>query len=654
MRLTLIAGLTLRQGERTLEVTRELDNNEYLLEDLLTRRPTVISRSVLLKRIHTGDLQVVGGEHIEATSDKGGWPSVVDLSSLTKRERSLLEYREKYVKALQRKRISRGQRLKIAEEIKIVAWSIGDNKPPSTSAVMLWARNYQTSGMNPLSLVDKHRIRKQPKRVCGAVEQIIWSVLKRSYFTKERHTLRHAYDQLKTALKRAVQDKEIEPAEAQVSYPTLQRRVKEVDLYYSIASREGIFRAREVCRTTFPDGVAQYPLQRVEIDHTPLNWVVICDVSGLPLGRPTLTVMIDAFSGYILGFYLSFYGPGLTSVAGVARNAIMPKDDIVSGLQLEHSWLSHGLADEWVIDNGLEFHSFGFKSIAMALGIDLMYCRVRTPWLKPHVERFFQSLNTLSLAKGRIRKLPPNSIYIDPYQDASITFTDLVAGLVQYIVDVHAHQPNWRKMDTPYNLFDEGIKRCPPAVYPGNFQQLKLAAGMSKELTFSHGGIEMLGLPYGSYEFGPLAKRYGTRLKLLCKWDPDDISELYVRLPDEKSWITAQCRWTQYARGLSYNQHRLIREFRRKQLKSPENEASQLAARIRLHEFWMNVTGRRGSKDALLAGRYVDWTSHKVLNQSNASTEALSSVSAAPTCLIAQEEMIYQEREIPVFESLTF
>lgn len=388
MQFALHSGLMLRDGQRTLELTRELDGREYLLEDVLTRRPIVIKMAELIKRIYEKKYEVVLGDAPVVGKDATQWPAVVDLSALPERDRALLEYRLRYVKALDRLKITRGQRKLIAQAILKTARAAGDKTVPSASAVMLWARNYQTSGMNPLSLLDKHRIRRRLRRTHEGVERILWRALKKSYFTRERHTLRHAHEQLTKALKQAVQQQELDPEDAQVSYATLARRVQDTDLYHRIASREGHARARMVCRTAFPDGVATYPLQRVEIDHTPLNWVVICDRTGLPLGRPTLTLMIDSYSGYVLGFYVSFYGPGLTSVAGVVRNAILPKDEITNGLGLSSRWLSFGIGDEWVIDNGLEFHSFGFKTMAMAMGVDLMFCRVRTPWLKPHVERF--------------------------------------------------------------------------------------------------------------------------------------------------------------------------------------------------------------------------------------------------------------------------
>lgn len=651
MQFALQTGLTLRSGQRTLELTRELPDGEYQLEDVITRRAVVVTVSQLIRRIYSKEYQVVLGGAPEGQAANRKVVSVLDLSSLKAHERQELERRLDYVKGMHRQGISKGQRKKIEAAIAKLAKSKNE-ECPSPTTVMLWMRKYEASGKNALALVDKHRMRKKINRLTDTVEQVIWKVLKKYYLTTAKNSIKFTHDQLQVALKREVAAGQLQVEEAQVSYPTLARRVDSIDVYARVSAREGVNRARMVCRAAFPDGVASYPYQRVEIDHTPLNWVVICDRTGLPLGRPILTVMIDAYSGYILGFYLSFYGPGLTSVCGVVRNSILPKAELLAGLNLQNDWLSMGLGDEWVIDNGLEFHSFGFKTMAMSLGVDLMYCRVRTPWLKPHVERFFSTLNTLTLMKGRISKTVANVSRIDPYRDASITFSDLVRGLLMFVVDVHPHQPNWRKMAMPYELFAEGIQRCPPATFPGSMEQLTLAAGMAKNLTLHQGGIGFYGLPYGSYAFKDIVDKYGpTQKKLLCKLDPDDISTMKVLDPDGMTWHDAVCRWPEYARGLSFNQHRLIRSFAKADLNSTDRQEALLASRQRLHEHWLEATNHRGRADALLAARYADVTSHKVLT-SPKSTPLLP-LSESKKITVPTEYRI-SEREIPEFESLSF
>ncbi len=393
---------------------------------------------------------------------------------------------------------------------------------------------------------------------------------------------------------------------------------------------------------------AAYPLQRVEVDHTILDWVVVCDRTGVPLGRPTLTVAVDAFSGYLLGFYISFYGPGVTSVSGVLRNTIESKDELTTALKLKNRWLSHGLADEWLLDNGLEFHANVFKAMCWELGIDMTYCRVRTPWLKPHVERFFANFKWLTLTSGRVRKKKTNVVDPDPYKDAAISFSDLVTGLTMFFVDVYPFQVNERKLARPFDLFAEGLERCPPAAFPGSLENLRLISGLSKKLTVDQGGVELMGLPYGGTELLSLRREHGPKFKTLCKWDPNDMSSLYVQDPkDAKRWVTASCTWADYTEGLSWNQHNLIRGFKRKELAAGDSQELLWQARMRLHDHWLDSSRPKKRADSLLAGRFAGLTSSKVL----AGDTAGPTVRASPQPLPIVTEVSAEEYVIPEYEA---
>lgn len=615
MQFSLQAGLTLRSGQRTLELVRELPSGEYQLEDCVTRRPVIITRADLLKRVWDGKYQVVlcpRETNTQAAPLLYGAMDI-DLSSLDEADRRLIEYRLTYVKALEKGHIRRGERRRVEAIVRSVAVRTNDARPPSASTVMTWARAYQLSGHSPLALLSGNRRRAVPRRLHPSMERLVVRLLREVYFTRERHTMAHALDRIRVAAKELVAKKLLTTEEATVSRATLARRVQETDLYQRIAAREGVARARMVCRTTFGGGGASYPLERVEVDHTMLNWVVICDRTGLPLGRPVLTVMVDAYSSYVLGFYISFYGPGLTSISGVIRNAVMPKDDFVKGLNLEHQWLASGLGDELVLDNGLEFHAKSFKLMSWDLGCNLMYCRVRTPWLKPHVERFFGTLNSLTLMRGRVHKRVANVVNLDPAKDAAISFSDLVKGLVMFMADVHPFQVNDRKLACPYDLFGEGLERCPPAQYPHSWDQLRLTSAMSKVLTVGPGGVELRGLSYGGGELLPLRKRHGETVKTLVKWDPDDLSCIYVQDPRDETWVVSPSRWPEYTTGLSWNQHLLIRKFARAELKAKDSQETLLTSRMWLHDHWLGATSRKNRTDALTAARFSGVTSARIL-----------------------------------------
>lgn len=648
MQFVLASGLQIKRGEQILQLVRELgDGQELQFEDVVTKRPTVLQRGDLIRKIHSDQVQVVWSDDEQVDSAESSLLSTADISSLPQKQREQIELRLGYVRALLRHRVSRGQRQKVAQVIAKHAAALGKKELPSASAVMEWARRFQTSNNNVLSLLSKHGTRKTKKRVFQAVEELIWQSLKKHYFNKRRNSAKYAFEQLKIEVNKAAEAGQIERAETTVTYPTLCRRINEVDLYHRVSTRDGVARARMVCRTAFPGGVPTYPYQRVEIDHTPLNWVVLCERTGLPLGRPTLTIAIDGFSGYVLGMYLSFYGPGATSLSGVLRSALQPKDEVIKSLGLTNPWHGDGLPDDVWVDNGLEFHSYVFKMIAMSLGFDITYCRVRTPWLKPRVERFFATLNTLTLAGGRVSKVVANVARIDPYKDAVITFCDLVAGLLKFVVDVYPWEPNWRKMATPIELFLEGIEHAPPAIFPGNLHQLKLASGMSKLLNFTQGGIELQGLPFGSYSFKDIANQWGTGLKLLCKWDPDDISKMYVQDPAQQ-WHEAQCRWPEYAGGLSFNQHQLIRKHARAHLQSADRMEALERARQELHEHWMSCTRSRSRSDSLKSARFAGLTSHRAVQPSATETPE---VGAAARVVSEGDMASWMKGPIPKFET---
>ena len=649
MRFSLIAGLILRHGQRTLELTRELDNNEYQFEDCLTRRPLILKRIDILKRLWNKTYVIVMPNGVTGTAalNSGRDEIPIDVESIGEKARIEIQRRLSYVGALQKAHVTRGQRSRIVPIIKKVAARIKDSNPPSGSTVMSWARNYQNSQLNPISLRNGNTHRRRQRRTHPLMAELVGRMIRTVYLTRSRHSQQHTLDRILAEAKKLVEQKKIEAEQAVFSLSSLSRRIQEVDLFRKIAAREGHARARMVCRTVMGGAGASYPLQRVEIDHTPLNWVVICDRTGMPLGRPLLTVVIDSYSNYVLGIYLSFYGPGISSVSGVLRNALMPKEDFVAGVKLEHRWLACGVPDEFYLDNGLEFHAAAFKSMAWELASDLTYCRVRTPWLKPHVERFFATLDHLSLDRGRIHKRVANVMNLDPRKNAAIKFTDLVKGLIMFVTDVHPFEINERKLARPFDLMTEGLEFCPPASFPLDMNTLRMTTALSKELTLGPGGIELRGLPYGREELLPLHKCHGESIKTLVKWDPDDLQYIWVQDPLKKTWVTSPCRWPDYAIGTSWNQHILTRNFARKELKTKGAYEDLMNARLRLHDHWMDATSHRTTADAKLAARFSGVTSANVMHPQKAPDRPL-----VPEKIIANVEVASTQRfEIPSFES---
>lgn len=96
----------------------------------------------------------------------------------------------------------------------------------------------------------------------------------------------------------------------------------------------------ELERTTPRHG--DFPFNIAHLDHTELDIELVCSRTGKILGKPYLSLLIDAFSRKVLAYYLSFDSPSYRSCLMVFRDCVKR---------------CNRLPQQIVVDNGKEFHS---------------------------------------------------------------------------------------------------------------------------------------------------------------------------------------------------------------------------------------------------------------------------------------------------------
>jgi putative transposase len=311
----------------------------------------------------------------------------------------------------------------------------------------------------------------------------------------------------------------------QISISTVRRLANEVDGYHKDVARYGATYARNKWRYSLGGAKTRRVLERVEVDHTQLDLVVVCDRTGLPMGRPTITIVVDSYSGYVIGFYISFWGTGLGPTLNALKVAISPKQLYTEGVSdLTHSWMGHGIFELAVVDNGLEFHSSQFKLAAWHLNTDIQYCAVRQPWLKPTVERALGIVSQNLPSQGRVHKPENNYLPPDPRKTAAITFSQLCHGLLKHFVDVMPFEVNEYTLCEPYHMFEEGFSTLPPPAFSASARELELVSAMHKNLTVGNTGIESNYLHYNSRELQQLRRQTSHTYKTMVKYQPEDLS----------------------------------------------------------------------------------------------------------------------------------
>ncbi len=182
-------------------------------------------------------------------------------------------------------------------------------------------------------------------------------------------------------------------------------------------------------------------IEKTEHEHSAPKSEIIRDRKGEPI-RPFLTVIIDSYSGCLMGYYLGFVAANSHRVALALRHAILPKQVKVK-YGLQHEWEQHGIPEYLVTDRAKEFKSNHAQLIASQLGFQW---KLRAfPSAGGLVETVFNQTNNEIL-----KNLPGYTGSTVQERDknaethACMTFEELEKELVQYFVD-HYNQHHYPK-----------------------------------------------------------------------------------------------------------------------------------------------------------------------------------------------------------------
>jgi putative transposase len=181
------------------------------------------------------------------------------------------------------------------------------------------------------------------------------------------------------------------------------------------------------------------PFEYVHIDHTPLDIVLVSGDSKKLLGRPWLSLAIDAESRAIVGFYLSFDPPSYRSCMMVLR-------DIVR---------RHGrLPSTIIVDNGAEFRGEAFRCVCDLYNVTLRYRPAGHPRHGSVMERVFgtahtQLIHNLSGNTKQLKNVRTVTKSVSPDRQAEWTLPALHGALDKYFRDIYGTELHPAHGDQP-------------------------------------------------------------------------------------------------------------------------------------------------------------------------------------------------------------
>ncbi len=443
------------------------------------------------------------------------------------------------------------------------AQAINDRYPPCPSTVHTWWRRYRRT-KSVLCLIPHNKPSTGPK--AKRRYQIFEEVVATVYLSNQQlpklvvaEEVFRRVDAVNNGL----------PPEERIKRParsTIYRWLEVLQQDLVDVAREGAEAARIKYRAALGSVKVGSVLERIEIDHTPLDLIVIDNLTKLPLGRPWLTMAIDSYSRMVVGFYVSFNAPSGHGVLQCLRRAILPKDLWLARFpDIKGQWPAYGIPELIAVDNGTDLHSEALESCCLEMGIQLLFCGSKTPQHKGAIERFFRTMNT-----GLIHRLP-GTVFSNvdergdyPAEDkAVIDMATLVHLLTKWVVEIYNVTVNRgigaRPLDRWLESADRRIVELP--VYP---QQLEVIAGIPAKRTLFHYGIELDGLQYNSELLQTIRRRSGENRPVTLKYYEDTVAHIHVFDPQQQEYIKVPAKLAEYAEGLPRDIHRLVREQARK------------------------------------------------------------------------------------------
>jgi putative transposase len=564
-------------------IERIQPNGELLLDRLNDGCLSIVSREQLLSEYGDGK---ISAKTVESSSTALVPTFSRPLDELAEHVQIKVARRKHYLEKI----LAYGDPVFTEEYLKPLieqtAAEIGDANPPGVTSIYRWYRRLKLSS-DPRAIIPRTDLcGPQQVRQTDRILQLVGEALTEAFKASPQATCRNVYTRLLGKVDIENQRRlGGEPIRAP-SLRTLYRLIERADAYELATLKEGKAAADRYFRIAKAGVKTSRILERVEMDHTPLDLFMIDERTWLPLGRPTLTVAIDHYSRMLLGYYLSFESPSTAAVMGALRHAILPKKlaaAVIASLKTVNKCPCYGRPEVLALDNGLEFLGNDLESVAYDLGIRLQYCPKKEPRFKGVVERYLKTINYFfahQLPGTSFAKFYQRGDY-DPQKAALLTFAEFKQIFEKWVLDVYAQDKHSGTGSTPWARWQQGMAHCEP-VLPEDLRSLQRRIGLVTERSLRHDGIFLHGNRYNGEEVGPILRAYGKGVKVRLVYDPEDLGEIQVWGPDDVDPVTVKALDYEFMHGLTVKQNEFIREYLREQGDSVVDRAALEQARLEL------------------------------------------------------------------------
>ncbi len=318
---------------------------------------------------------------------------------------------------------------------------------------------------------------------------------------------------------------------------TIRARLRSLDPLVVAQKREGFEATRNLRPAAGKAPEPEKPLDIVQMDHTPVDVMVVDDSSRESIGRPHLTLAIDTLTRCIVGMLLSLEAPSATSVGLCLAHTVSDKRAWLDRLSLtDISWSMSGKPVLVYTDNAKEFKSEALKRGCEQHGINLDY----RPGGQPHFGGIIERV--IGTAMKMVHELPGTTFSniqergkYDSEGRAIFTLSELEQWLALAICTYHEsiHNGLWESPSACWKRHTETVK--PKTVKNERAFLIDFLPVIRRSISRTGFVIDHIG--YYADVLKPWIARRKNLEKFIIRRDPRDLSRIWVLEPGSNQYL---------------------------------------------------------------------------------------------------------------------
>jgi putative transposase len=489
------------------------------------------------------------------------------------------------------------QELAIRQSWKDIFGVDAPEKLPSVSSLWRWEKELNDSGNDVRSLIKKHHLKGPSKdEVDPKVAQIIAEATAEVYLTMHRRPMTDVEAEV---ISRISAENTNRYDENRLSVPPFERikeHIQSLSAFEKHASRYGLPSAQRKFRAVLSSVFADLPLERVELDATPVDFIAVND-KGVPMGRPWLHVCIDVRTRCILGYYISYEPPSLATLFECLKHAILPKDQAyLEKLGVKNKYPCYGAFEKLVVDNALENHSDALYDLLNVWGGVIQNCPRAAPWYKARIERFIRTFGE------QVCQILPGATFsdilerddYDAVENAVIHWRDFERIVAIWVVDIYHLKEHSALQCSPLAAW-MALQKEDHILVPCDVSDIEQVCRVPEIRRLTHKGIESLGLYWNSDKLTSMRYEVGAEVDVRVFFNRMNLGVVGVEHPKTREIVEVRALAFEYADNLTLFQHKVTRKFAARFRQSrEENVLDWIDAQKRILEIIEQASLARG------------------------------------------------------------